>query len=393
MTARITKFYQENKPATPCVIIDLEKISDNYGKLRYYFDFADIFYAVKASPGKPILESLQKLGSNFDCASIPEIKSCFDVGATPEQISFGNTIKKERDIEEAFKLGISLYAFDSEPELEKIARAAPGSKVFCRILWEGGQAEWALSKKFGCERDMAVDLLTKARDFGLEPYGVSLHLGSQQKDVEQWYLAIGAISEIFKSLTRENIELKMINLGGGFPCVYRDSVPNLQSYFDQIEDSMETHFSPEKSEWPRIILEPGRSLVGDAGIMFTEVILISKKSYQPYEPHWVYLDAGKFRGLIETLDESIKYRIVTDYEDDADTFQAVLAGPSCDSMDTLYQKSDYRLPKSLKIGDVIRIMGAGAYTLSYAAGYHDESGIYGGFNGQPAPRGYYVGGS
>jgi ornithine decarboxylase len=381
MTARITSFFQENKPATPCVIIDLEKIKDNYGKLRYYFDFADVFYAVKASPGKPILEALASMGSNFDCASIPEITSVLDVGVDPSRISFGNTIKKERDIKQAYDLGVRMFAFDSKSELEKLARSAPGSQVFCRILWEGGQAEWPLSKKFGCEREMAVDLLTQARDLGMIPYGVSVHVGSQQKDVEQWYLAIGAISEIFKSLTREDIHLEMINLGGGFPCVYRDSVPNMQAYFDQIEDSMEAHFSVEKQEWPRIILEPGRSLVGDAGILFTEVILISQKTYQPYEPSWVYLDVGKFRGLAETMDESIKYRIVTDYEGDADTFQAVLAGPSCDSSDTLYQKADYRLPKSLKEGDIVRIMGTGAYTVSYCAVN---------FNGFSPLQDYYV---
>ena len=382
MTARITEFYQKNKPVTPCVIIDLEKVKDNYGKMSYYFgDFSDIFYAVKASPGRPILETLASLGSSFDCASIPEIESVMATGASPERISFGNTIKKERDIVAAYEMGIRMFAFDSKSELEKLSRSAPGSKVFCRILWEGGQAEWSLSKKFGCEREMAVDLLTQARDLGLEPYGVSVHVGSQQKDVEQWYLAIGAISEIFKSLTREDIQLQMINLGGGFPTVYRDSVPNIQAYFDQIEDSMEAHFSLEKSEWPRIIFEPGRSLVGDAGIIFTEVILISQKTYQKYEPSWVYLDVGKFRGLMETMDESIKYRIVTDYEGDADTIPVVIAGPSCDSSDTLYQKADYRLPKSLKEGDIVRIMGTGAYTTSYASVC---------FNGFAPLKDYYV---
>jgi len=391
LTANITKFFKEHKPTTPCIIIDLEKIKDNYGKLRYYFDFADIFYAVKASPGVHILETLQKLGSNFDCASIPEIKSCLSVGATPDQISFGNTIKKESDIKEAYDLGVRMFSFDSEQELEKLARSAAGSKVFCRILWEGGQSDWSLSKKFGCSREMCVDLLTKARDIGLVPYGVSVHVGSQQRDPEQYYLAISAISEIFKTLTRENIELQLINLGGGFPCEYKDSIPSLQEYFNQIEDSMESCFSLEKSEWPRIILEPGRSLVGNSGILFTEVVLISQKNYEKYEPNWLYLDCGLWRGMTEATNEAIKYRFVTDYEDDADTIPMIISSQSCDSADTMYEKSYYCFPKSLKIGDIIRVMSCGAYTSSYSAGCYDNSGnAYGGFNGFPPPKVFYV---
>jgi ornithine decarboxylase len=391
MTEKITRFYKENKPATPCVIIDLEKIKDNYGKLTYYFNFADIYYAVKANSGKPILETLYGLGSNFDCASISEIETCLEIGATPDQISFGNTIKKEKDIAKAFEYGVRMFAFDSDAELEKLARSAPGSKVFCRILWEGGKAEWPLSKKFGCNKSMCVDLLTKARDLGLEPYGVSFHVGSQQLDQEQWYLAIGVVSEIFQALTREDIYLKMINMGGGFPCLYQSSVPSLQAYFEQIEDSMENHFGLEKSEWPRIILEPGRSMVGDAGIMYSEVVLISQKTYEKYDPSWVFLDVGKFNGLMEVSGEAIKYRFVTDYEDDADTIPVIIANQNCDSDDVLYCKSSYRLPKSLKIGDIVRIMATGAYTSSYAAGAWDAEGkFWGGFNGFAPVRTYYV---
>ena len=391
MTARITSFYKETQPETPCVIIDLEKIKDNYGKLKYYFDFSDIFFAVKANPGLPVIQTLHNLGSSFDCASIREIELCLSVGVSPDNISFGNTIKKEKDIAKAYELGIRLYAFDSQSELEKLARSAPGSKVFCRILWEGGQADWPLSKKFGTCQEMCVNLLTESQNMGLIPYGVSFHVGSQQSDEEQWYLAISTVSEIFQSLTRENIKLQMINMGGGFPCVYNSSVPNLQSYYNQIVDALETNFGVEKSDWPRIILEPGRSMTGDAGVMFTEVVLISQKTYEKFEPNWLYLDCGKFNGLMETMNESIKYRFVTDYEDDADTVPVIIAGNTCDSADILYENSDYRLPKSLKIGDIVRIMGTGAYTTSYAAGGWSEDGKpCGGFNGFIPIRPYYI---
>lgn len=391
MIDRISKFFEDTSPETPCVVVDLEKIRDNYDRMIYFFPWTDIFYAVKANPNPKIISALMEKGSKFDCASLEEIKLVLGLGADGTMISFGNTIKKERDIKAAFDLGVNLFALDSEAELEKIARVAPGADVFCRILWEGGAAEWPLSKKFGCTKEMAVDLLAKADKLGLSPYGVSFHVGSQQLDPEQWYLAIGAVAEIFQTLKREGIDLGMINIGGGLPIYYNGPIPDIQAYLDQIEDAMEIHFGYEKSEWPRIIMEPGRSMVADAGIMFSEVVLISKKSDAPYDRTWVYLDAGKFRGLAETMDEAIKYRIVTDYESDIDQMSVILADCSCDSQGVMYEKSEMRLSKRLKIGDIVRIMGTGAYTTSYAAGGRGPNGeVYGGFNGFPAPREYVI---
>ena len=139
-----------------------------------------IFYAVKANPAPEILSLLAGLGSCFDTASVPEIEMALAAGATPDRISFGNTIKKERDIARAHALGVSLFAVDSDEEVEKVARAAPGAQVFCRILTDGAGAEWPLSRKFGCEPAMAVDVLMRAHALGLSAYGISFHVGSQQ---------------------------------------------------------------------------------------------------------------------------------------------------------------------------------------------------------------------
>ncbi len=116
-------------------------------------------------------------------------------GATPDRISFGNTIKKERDIARAFALGVRLFAVDCVEEVEKIARAAPGAKVFCRILYDCAGAEWPLSRKFGCDPEMAPAVLEHAHRLGLDAYGVSFHVGSQQRKVKAWdrALAIGGV--------------------------------------------------------------------------------------------------------------------------------------------------------------------------------------------------------
>lgn len=362
MTAKIARFLEEVRPVTPCVVVDLDVVRDNYLGLRRWLPLADVYYAVKANPAPEIVRMLAGLGSNFDVASRGEIDLCLSNGVSAENISFGNTIKKQRDIAYAYEKGVRLYAFDCEAELEKLAESAPGARVFCRILMTCDGAEWPLSRKFGCEIDMARDLLVRARDLGLDPYGVSFHVGSQQTDLKQWDIAVGKAAMLFTALDSVGIDLRMVNLGGGFPARYRSDIPAVERYADAVMSAMTNHFG---NNIPAMIIEPGRSLVGDAGILETEVVLISRKGYDD-DTRWVYLDVGKFGGLAETMDEAIKYRILTSRDGD-DTAPVVLAGPTCDSADILYEKSNYEMPVSLKVGDKVRILSTGAYTTSYSA--------------------------
>ncbi|HXO02810.1 MAG TPA: type III PLP-dependent enzyme, partial [Stellaceae bacterium] len=196
MNKKIARFLSENAPATPCLIVDLDIIGKAYDMLRRYLSIASVYYAVKANPAAEIVAMLAEKGSNFDVASPAEISLCLDNGATPERLSFGNTIKKERDIATAYAAGVRLFAFDSEAELGKLARVAPDARVFCRILVSCEGADWPLSRKFGCTPEMAVKLLCRARDFGLDPYGVSFHVGSQQTDLGQWDGAVASAARM-----------------------------------------------------------------------------------------------------------------------------------------------------------------------------------------------------
>ena len=359
---KIARFLSENCPETPCLVVDLDNIAEAYELLCRYLPNASVYYAVKANPAAEIIRLLAARGSNFDVASRGEIALCLDNGATAERMSFGNTIKKERDIAFAYQAGVRLFAFDSEAELEKLARVAPAARVFCRILVSCDGADWPLSRKFGCAPGMAVELLRKARDFGLDPYGVSFHVGSQQTDLGQWDGAIGAAAQMFSLLAEADINLRMVNIGGGFPAHYRGDVPPIDGYARAVTAAITRHFG---NHLPEIIIEPGRSLVGDAGIIQSEVVLISKKGSGD-DRRWVYLDVGKFNGLAETMDESIKYRIITPGRNGA-SGPVILAGPTCDSADILYERTDYRLPLGLEIGDKVEILSTGAYTASYAS--------------------------
>jgi ornithine decarboxylase len=362
MTERITRFLAEIHPETPCLVVDLDVIAEAYDLLRWHLPLARVYYAVKANPAPQIVTMLGRKGANFDVASRGEIELCFANGITADRLSFGNTIKKEKDITFAYRAGLRLFAFDSAFELDKLARAAPGAQVFCRILVACEGAEWPLSRKFGCAPEMAVELLRRARDLGLDPYGVSFHVGSQQTDLEQWDGAIGAAAHMFSALAGADIELRMVNIGGGFPARYRGDVPTIDGYTRAVMAAITRHFG---NHLPEIIIEPGRSLVGDAGIIQSEVVLISNKGSGD-DRRWVYLDVGKFNGLAETMDESIKYRIETPGRDGA-SGPVILAGPTCDSADILYEHTEYRLPLGLEVGDKVEILSTGAYTASYAS--------------------------
>lgn len=375
-TQRMLDFLACERPDGPCLVVDLDVVRDNYYRFAEALPETRIFYAVKANPAPEILNLLAQLGSNFDAASVAEIEMVLATGATADRISFGNTIKKERDIARARQYGIDLFAVDCVEEVEKIARQAPGARVFCRVLTDGEGADWALSRKFGCTPEMAVGVLETANSLGLHAYGLSFHVGSQQHDPMAWDRALESAAAVFRTLHDRGIALSMVNMGGGFPTRYLKDVPLVGTYADAIYNSVRQHFG---NRLPETIIEPGRGMVGDAGVIKSEVILISRKSDED-QTRWVYLDIGKFGGLAETMDEAIRYPIRTP-RDGGETEPCVVAGPTCDSVDVLYEKNPYPLPISLQIGDELLIEATGAYTTTYSSVA---------FNGFPPLRTYVI---
>ncbi|MDX2104131.1 MAG: type III PLP-dependent enzyme [Alphaproteobacteria bacterium] len=376
VSPKIAAFLAREQPQTPCLVVDLDLVERNYIDLSEGLSPARIYYAVKANPEPSILRKLLRRGSNFDVASRGEIDICMGVGIPAERLSFGNTIKKQSDIAYAYAKGVRLFAFDSAEELDKLAEAAPGAQVFCRVLVSCDGAEWPLSRKFGCSPAMAADLLLAARERGLEPIGVSFHVGSQQTDLAQWDVVLAQVASLFRTVAERGLNLRLVNLGGGMPSRYRTEVPDVRAYGQAVIEAVRRAFP---DQMPDLIVEPGRGMVGDAGVIEAEVVLVSTKDASD-DKRWVYLDIGKFGGLAETLDESIKYRIETEH-DGSETVPVILAGPTCDSADILYEKTHYELPKALRAGDKVRILACGAYTTTYCAVA---------FNGFPPLRAYCI---
>jgi ornithine decarboxylase len=362
MTPKIARFLVEEAPATPCLVLDIDRVEDNFRALREALPLAAIYYAVKANPAPQVLDRLVSLGSRFDAASFEEIEACLRAGAEPERISYGNTIKKVSAIRAAHDAGVPMYAFDCIEELEKLARHAPGRRVYCRLLVENAGADWPLSRKFGTTVDSARALMVRAGELGLDPYGLSFHVGSQQTGTAAYEAAIGRVGMLFTDLRAAGIDLRMVNLGGGFPVPYRDAVPGIDDFGRAIMRAMTTAFG---NALPEMVVEPGRFIVGDAGVVSSEVVLVSQRI--PADPtRWVYLDIGRFGGLAETEGESIKYRIRTPH-DGGEMGPVAIAGPTCDGADIMYERSNYRLPRALCSGDRVELLATGAYVTTYAS--------------------------
>jgi len=353
----------------PTLVIDLDRVEAQFRALSAGLGDAHIHYAVKANPHPAVLARLASLGCRFDAASRAEIALCLEAGAPAHHISFGNTVKKPGDIAWAHAVGVDLFAADSDEELAKIAALAPGARVFIRLLVEHSQADWPLSRKFGCAPEEAVRLMGVAREAGLRPAGLSFHVGSQTRAATMWGPTLDMVAEIWAEASEAGFTLDVLNIGGGFPAFYGDHVEGPEAYARGVIDEIRARF-PQMPGY--VMAEPGRGMVAEAGVIAAEVLLVSKK--RPSDiARWVYLDIGKFSGLAETMDEAIRYQFETS-ADGAETGPCILAGPSCDSADVLYEKRPVQLPLALKAGDRIRILCCGAYTSSYSSV---------GFNGFP----------
>ncbi len=361
MSTKIAGFLAAQQPATPCLVFDVDRVEENFRALRHVLPLAKIYYAVKANPAAPVLERLARLDSSFDAASIEEVEACLAAGASAVSISFGNTIKKASAIRRAHAAGVSLFAFDSAEELAKLARHAPGARVYCRIRVENDGADWPLSRKFGTTVEHARSLMLQAEQMGLDPYGLSFHVGSQQTRTEAYELAISRVAMLFTDLTEAGVNLRMMNLGGGFPTRYRDDVPEIDAFGQAIMGAMTQHFG---NALPEMVIEPGRFIVGDAGVVSAEVVLVSRRGDDAVR--WVYLDIGRFGGLAETEGESIRYRIVTPH-DGGPMGPVAIAGPTCDGADIMYERANYRLPLELTCGDRVELLATGAYVTTYAS--------------------------
>ncbi len=343
---------------TPYLVLDVPAAVTRFRRLGAALPGTAVHYAVKANPDPGLLAALAAAGCRFDVASPAEVVATLRAGASPSDLVYSNPIKRRADIAFAARLGVRLFVVDSIEETQKVAAAAPGSAVLCRIVTSGEGSDWSLSRKYGCSAEQAVHLLRSAAAVGLDPAGVSFHVGSQQRDTAAWDAPIAASARVFAALRADGLEPWLLDLGGGFPAHLEGGCLPLASYGAAIERSLRRHFGGRR---PHTIVEPGRGVVADAGTLVSTVLAVVRRG----DTRWVFLDAGVFTGLVETLDESIRYRVDTS-ADGGPTGPCVLAGPTCDSVDVLYERVPVDLPLALGEDDTVRLHSTGAYTTCYS---------------------------
>jgi ornithine decarboxylase len=350
---------------TPRLDLDLDAVRASYRALSRAFGDLELCYAVKANPHPAVLELLVAEGASFDLASVGELDACLLAGAGPATLSWGNPVKKASDVRAARAAGVHRFTTDSPGDVDLLVREAPGARVCVRLATGDEGSATPFAGKFGASEDEAVALLARAADAGLRAEGVGFHVGSQQRDTTAWERGVAAAARV--AARRGPAAPLELDVGGGFPTPHADGpAPSPADCAAALRDALVRH-----APWwaPRLIAEPGRAVVADAGVLRSEVVLVTHRAGR----RWVYLDVGRYQGLAETENEMIVYRLRTP-GNDGPTGPVVLAGPTCDGDDVLYRRADVRLPLDLAPGDVVEFLGAGAYTASYASV---------GFNGLP----------
>ena len=356
---KVLNYIAASDEAPPYILMDREVVREKVSLIGKHIRNSKVFYAVKANPDREVLLFLNSFGIGFEIASEGELQMLASLGVEPERIITSNPIKTLKFLEQAVSYGITYYAYDSVAEVEKLSRYAPGCNVYVRLSVPNEGSEWPLSKKFGVELDEAGELLLSAKKRGLNPVGITFHVGSQCNNVYNWNSAIEKARDLWEVAEQNGIRFSMLNIGGGYPIHYTKNVVDIETIEKQIDRAIAKKF-PKDIE---IFIEPGRAVVGDAGIFVATVIGKARRG----DENWLYIDVGVFNGLMESIG-GIKYVYIVGSRNEPERW--TIAGPSCDSFDVI--DHGVLLPEP-EIGNRILILSSGAYTVSYASEFNGFS--------------------
>lgn len=356
---KVLRFIKSSKTEPPYLLMDKSKIKEKVNLIGKKIKNSKVFYAVKANPDIEILKLINSLGIGFEISSEGELNILSAIGVSKDRIISSNPIKSFRFLRMASAYGVSYYSIDSKDEIEKLHDYLPGCNVYVRLSVPNEGSEWPLSKKFAVEIDDAEKLLIFAKKRELKPVGITFHVGSQCTNIYSWDTALDKAKTLWDRVEKKGIKLSILNIGGGYPIRYTKNVVDIETIDKNI-----TRFICEKfPKNTQIFIEPGRAIVGEAGIFVSRVIGKAKRA----DEDWLYIDIGVFNGLMESIG-GIKYSYIVDGSKQVKKW--TLAGPSCDSFDVI--DKDISLPEP-EVGNLILILSSGAYTVSYASEFNGFS--------------------
>ena len=344
---------------TPLLVLSLEQIEKNYRLLRTHLPRVKVFYAIKANPHRRILELMRDLGSNFDVASDGEIMELSSLGVDGSRMIYANPMKTVNGLRACRNAGVGKMTFDSAGEIDKMARECPGATVLLRIRIDNSSAHVDLNKKFGAAREQALELLLKARDAGLDAAGIAFHVGSQTTSADPYLYALDIAREIFEEAAVAGMQLRIMDIGGGFPIPEPKVRFNLQEMLNQINARLDEDF-PGVEIWA----EPGRFICGTAVNLITSVIGVTERGGQP----WYFLDEGLYGTFSGVLFDQWDFKLISFKE--GEQVAATFAGPSCDSLDIMFRG---KMTVRQEEGDLILVPICGAYTSASATTFNGFS--------------------
>ncbi len=353
---KVLKFIALSEEPPPYLLIDGEVVRDKVSAIGKNIRNSRVFYAVKANPDVEVLRFVNGLGIGFEIASEGELDILASLGVESSRIITSNPVKTFKFLERAASYGIAYYAYDSVLEVEKMARYLSGANVYVRLSVPNEGSEWPLSRKFGVELDEALDLLVFAAEKGLNPVGITFHVGSQCTNIYNWNTALDKARQLWEMAEGRGIGLRMLNIGGGYPIRYTKTVVDVETIDKKIDAVLSQKFPREID----IFIEPGRAVIGDAGVFVSTVIGKARRG----DENWLYIDVGVFNGLMESVG-GIKYTYTVGSRSEPKRW--TIAGPSCDSFDVIDREVELPEPE---VGNRLLILSSGAYTVSYASEFN-----------------------
>ncbi|KKK59559.1 hypothetical protein LCGC14_3033180, partial [marine sediment metagenome] len=286
----------------PFLLVDTDILRHNASRFMAAMPRVQPHFAVKSNPDGRVLSCLGEEGVKFEIASKAELDALLDMNVPAEDIYYSNPVKSRRYLQHAADMGVEWYVIDSPEELEKVIAVKPDAKLYLRIYTTNEGSGYALSSKFGAHTKDINTIIDLAAELQADLAGVTFHVGSQCTNVNNWRVGIQAARKVFDQMIEAGLKPRLLNLGGGYPVELGKPVPSIEEIGEIVNQELKVF--PDSV---RVIAEPGRFMVADAGYFVSQVVGKTSREGKT----WLYIDAGFYGGLIE-LKDGLGYQMLTD---------------------------------------------------------------------------------
>ena len=342
---------------SPLLVLDQAAVRHQYRSLVAALPGVTLHYALKPLPHMGVIEVLKSEGASFDLATNGEVDLMREAQINPNECIHTHPIKRDSDIRYALDYGCNTFVFDNPVELQKFVAYKHQARLLLRVSFPNPETKVDLSKKFGCTPDMVLPLLRQAKELGIQVVGLSFHVGSQVPNAKRHVEAIEACNELLRQTAEQGLGLQILDIGGGFPVDYAGGELDIHAFCAPIRAAL-----ANTPAGIRLIAEPGRFISAPA---MTSIASVMGKA-ERFGRTWYYLDDGLYGSYSGQLFDHVFYPKSTPYAK-GERFPAVLAGPTCDSIDVIAE--EIMLPE-LELGELVVGRMMGAYTWASATEFN-----------------------